>query len=124
MRFICADSAAQSTNRDAKIDEISTASTREDFLTFRARFQHPVAIAFLGPPVFGQGRYVPARTLPVPDTVSPQIRKLIAAPPRPGWNVLPKTGEEWKPVADAGAAGDLENAARSRERMKVKIESP
>ena len=49
------------------------------------------------------GAEVPARKLPVPETVSPQVQKLIAAPLRPGWNVLPKTGEEWKPVAEAGA---------------------
>jgi hypothetical protein len=29
------------------------------------------------------GAQVPARTLPVPETVSPQVQKLIAAPLRP-----------------------------------------
>src|SRR5436305_5913210 len=46
---------------------------------------------------------VPAKTLPVPADVSPQIQKIIAMPLRTGWNVLPKTGEEWKPIAAAGA---------------------
>ena len=55
------------------------------------------------------GFQVPARTLPVPDTASPQVQKLIAAPLRPGWNVLPKTGEEWKPISEAGAAGTIRN---------------
>jgi hypothetical protein len=32
----------------------------------------------------------------VPDTVSPQIQKLIGAPLTPTWNVIPKTAEEWK----------------------------
>ena len=45
----------------------------------------------------------PARKLPVPETVSPQVQKLIAAPLRPDWNVLPKTGEEWKPSRGSGA---------------------
>src|SRR3954470_16032262 len=45
---------------------------------------------------------VPARSVPVPGTVSPQLAKIIGAPLRTNWNVLPKTGEEWKPVAEAG----------------------
>ena len=68
------------------------------------------------------GFEVPARKLPVPDTVSPQVQKLIAAPLRPGWNVLPKTGEEWKPVSEAGAAGTIRNLPGLTERLKVKVE--
>jgi monoterpene epsilon-lactone hydrolase len=68
------------------------------------------------------GSEVPARTLPVPDTVSPQVQKLIAAPLRPGWNVLPKTGEEWKPISEAGAAGTIRNLPGLTERLKVKVE--
>ena len=68
------------------------------------------------------GFEVPARTLPVPTTVSPQIQKLIAAPLRPGWNVLPKTGEEWKPVSEAGAAATIKNLPALTERLKVKYE--
>jgi hypothetical protein len=47
---------------------------------------------------------VPARSVPVPSSVSPQMAKIIGPPLRTNWNVLPRTGEEWKPVADAGAA--------------------
>jgi monoterpene epsilon-lactone hydrolase len=68
------------------------------------------------------GAEVPARTLPAPETVSPQIQKLIAAPLRPGWDVLPKTGEEWKPISEAGAAGTIRNLPGLTERLKVKIE--
>ena len=32
------------------------------------------------------GAEVPARKLPVPETVSPQVQKLIAAPLRPNWS--------------------------------------
>jgi hypothetical protein len=32
------------------------------------------------------------------------MAKIIGLPLRTNRNVLPKTGEEWKPVADAGAA--------------------
>ena len=36
--------------------------------------------------------------------------------------MLPKTGEEWKTIADAGAAVTLKNLPALRERMKVKVE--
>ena len=68
------------------------------------------------------GFEVPARTLPVPGTVSSQVQKLIAAPLRSGWNVLPKTGEEWKPVSEAGAAANIKNLPGLVERLKVKYE--
>ncbi len=80
------------------------------------------AVTFLGASAIAQGRDVPARTLPVPDTVSPQMQKLISAPLRNGWDVLPKTGEEWKPVVEAGAAATIKNLPGLRERMKVKVE--
>ena len=47
-------------------------------------------------------REVPAKTLPVPDTVSPQMQKLIAAPLTPTWNVIPNTPEGWKEQVNAG----------------------
>jgi len=72
--------------------------------------------------VHAQGLDVPAKKLPVPATVSPQIQKLIDAPRRAGWDVLPKTGEEWKPVAEAGAANTMKVLPGLLERMKVKVE--
>jgi monoterpene epsilon-lactone hydrolase len=65
---------------------------------------------------------VPARSVPVPATVSPQMAKIVGAPLRTGWNVLPKTGEEWKPVADAGAAATMKNIPGMTERLHVKVE--
>ncbi|MEA2887424.1 MAG: epsilon-lactone hydrolase [Bradyrhizobium sp.] len=65
---------------------------------------------------------VPARSVPVPGTVSPQLAKIIGAPLRTNWNVLPKTGEEWKPVADAGAAATMKNVPGMMERLHVKVE--
>src|SRR4051812_6097653 len=86
-----------------------------------------VGIAAFAPGAIAQpasngGFEVPTRSLPVPDTVSPQVQKLIAAPLRPGWNVLPKTGEEWKPVSEAGAANTIRNLPGLTERLKVKVE--
>jgi acetyl esterase/lipase len=65
---------------------------------------------------------VPARAVPVPSTVSPQMAKIIGAPLRTNWNLLPKTGEEWKPVAEAGAAGTIKNIPGMMERLRVKVE--
>jgi monoterpene epsilon-lactone hydrolase len=65
---------------------------------------------------------VPARSVPVPTTVSPQMAKIIGLPLRTNWNLLPKTGEEWKPIADAGAAGTIKNIPGMMERLHVKIE--
>jgi monoterpene epsilon-lactone hydrolase len=65
---------------------------------------------------------VPAHSVPVPTTVSPQMAKIIGLPLRTNWNVLPKTGEEWKPVADAGAAATIKNIPGMTERLHVKVE--
>jgi acetyl esterase/lipase len=46
---------------------------------------------------------VPAKSLPVPTDVSPEMQKIIATPPNPAWNVLWKTGEEWRAAANASA---------------------
>ena len=65
---------------------------------------------------------VPAKTIPVPTDVSPQLQKIIGAPLRSNWDIHPKTGEEWKPVADAGAAALIKNVPGMLERLKVKVE--
>jgi acetyl esterase/lipase len=41
-------------------------------------------------------RELPARLIPVPDTVSPQMQAIIAKPLDPSFNVAPATTEEWK----------------------------
>jgi monoterpene epsilon-lactone hydrolase len=41
-------------------------------------------------------REVPARSLAVPETVSPELQKIIGAPLGAVWNVIPPTNEEWK----------------------------
>jgi len=63
---------------------------------------------------------VPARTLPVPDTVSPAMQRLIGAPLSGNWNSWPKTDEEWKKLSAAGGGRGL---PALRERFKVKTEA-
>jgi len=68
------------------------------------------------------GRDLPARTIPVPDTVSPQMQQLIASPLTPTWNVIPKTAEEWKAQVDAGATATLRGLPALRDALHVKVE--
>ncbi|MGH8611574.1 MAG: alpha/beta hydrolase fold domain-containing protein [Gammaproteobacteria bacterium] len=68
-------------------------------------------------------REVPAKTVPVPDTVSPQMQTLIAAPLTPTWNVIPKTAEEWKAQVDASAAATIRGLPALREELRVKVEA-
>jgi len=67
-------------------------------------------------------RDMPARRIPVPDTVSPQMQKLIAAPLSPTWNVIPKTAEEWKAQVAASAAATMKAMPALREKLGVKVE--
>jgi acetyl esterase/lipase len=65
---------------------------------------------------------VPAKTLPVPGTPSPQIQELISAPLRPGGNAVPTSDQEWRQVVAAGAAATLKSLPGLIDRMKVKVE--
>lgn len=67
-------------------------------------------------------REVPARSVPVPMTVSPQMQAIIAAPLRTNWDVLPQTGDEWRATAAAGAAATMRQLPGMRERLHVKVE--
>ncbi len=67
-------------------------------------------------------RQLPARTIPVPDTVSAQMQKLIAAPLNPTWNAIPKTADEWKARVNAAAAVALQALPALRQELHVKVE--
>jgi monoterpene epsilon-lactone hydrolase len=67
-------------------------------------------------------REVPAKNVPVPDTVSPQMQKLIAAPLPATWNVIPTTVEGWKEQVNAGAAAAMQGLPALREALHVKVE--
>ena len=56
---------------------------------------------------------VPARRVPVPDTVSPEMQRLIGAPLAGNWNLWPKTVEEWK-VLSAPSPGRSLPTLRAR----------
>ena len=67
-------------------------------------------------------RDVPAKTILVPDTVSPAMRQLIAQPLRSGWNTPPTTAEGWKQLAESTRVNALPNVHAMRERLKVRVE--
>jgi epsilon-lactone hydrolase len=63
---------------------------------------------------------VPARTLPVPTTVSPEMQAIIGAPLSANWNVVPKSTDEWKKLS-AGSGG--RGLPALRERFNVTTET-
>ncbi len=81
-----------------------------------------VAVGLAAHDAAAQTREAPARPLPTPTQVSPQMQKIIAAPINPAWNVLGKTNEEWKAMAAAGAAAAVQGLPALREKLKVKSE--
>src|SRR5580765_2806824 len=86
------------------------------------------ALALLAPLAGAQtspqgSRELPARSVPVPETVSPQMQKLIGAPLTPTWNVIPKTAEEWKVQVNAGYEATMKALPALREALGVKVEA-
>lgn len=67
-------------------------------------------------------REVPARVIPVPNTVSPELQQLIAQPLRAQWNTPPTTPEGWKQLQEATRTNALANVEGMRTRLKVKVE--
>jgi acetyl esterase/lipase len=55
-----------------------------------------------GPAAPPAPREVPARTLPLPTTVSNETLQIVGGPVSGNWNVIPKTPEEWAAAAGRG----------------------
>jgi len=68
-------------------------------------------------------RQVPARLLPVPDTVSPGMRGLIAAAFPPGWDTIPQTSEAWRLLVAQSAAEVLPHLPRLKAYLGVTVET-
>jgi acetyl esterase/lipase len=66
-----------------------------------------------------QSRTIPARTIPVPDTVSPQMRQLIA--PGPGPRNAPRSAEEWKALVAQASAVEMIRIAELRRHFDVDV---
>jgi epsilon-lactone hydrolase len=69
-------------------------------------------------------RTVPGRSIPVPNTASPQLQVAIAAPYRvPAWNANPKSASEWKELINSLAAVGASLQKGVREKLGVTIEA-
>ncbi len=83
------------------------------------------AVLVLAPAALAQTalapRDVPAKTLPVPTTVSPQVQQLIAQPLRQNWNNPPTTPEAWRSFVGAGAAALGQLVPGMEERLHVSV---
>src|SRR4051812_43685805 len=66
-------------------------------------------------------RQIPAKTIPAPDTVSPEMRAMVAAPPAP-WDIHPQNNKEWAELAAAGVARNKALLPGMRERLRVSLE--
>jgi acetyl esterase/lipase len=66
-----------------------------------------------------QPRTIPARTIPVPDTVSPQMRKLIAPAPEP--RQAPRSAAEWKALVAQASAIEMTRIAELRRHFDVDV---
>jgi acetyl esterase/lipase len=66
---------------------------------------------------------VPAKSLAVPTDVSPEMQKIIGAPRRASWDVLWKTGEEWRKAANEAAVKSVQALPGMRERLHVTVKS-
>ncbi len=67
-------------------------------------------------------REVPAKAIPVPGTVSPEIQKQIAAPLTPTWNVIPTTADGWREQVAAGALAAEKGIPALLKKLNVRVE--
>jgi monoterpene epsilon-lactone hydrolase len=65
---------------------------------------------------------VPARMLPVPDTVSPQMQALIARPVNPRHSLSPQTAAEWTRIVEDAARAVVAGLPKLRETLGVTVE--
>jgi monoterpene epsilon-lactone hydrolase len=76
----------------------------------------------VGQPVPAASREVPSRSIPVPDTVSPQMQAIIAQPTNPNWNVVPKSADEWKARVEKAALSVMADLPQIREALGVIVQ--
>jgi acetyl esterase/lipase len=67
-------------------------------------------------------RELPSRSIPIPDTVSPQMQALIARPFNPSWNEAPETTAAWKARVEKAAAATVAVLPKLRDALGVTIE--
>jgi acetyl esterase/lipase len=90
----------------------------------------PVVAAFTAVPVqpgaLAQdpaARTIPARTLPVPGTVSPELQARIAAPYPADWSMVPRDAAAWREFAARSAAEVAPHLPMILQRLNVTVEA-
>ncbi len=69
-------------------------------------------------------RMVPGRSIPVPNTASPELQAAIAAPYRtPAWDANPRSAAEWKELINKLAAAGAVAQKVVREKLGVTMET-
>ena len=68
-------------------------------------------------------RSVPARTIPVPDDVSPQLQKIIAGPVSTSTSSVPRTPDEWKNFIRSINEDEEKHIPILAKRFQVTVES-
>ena len=81
----------------------------------------PLASAEAAPERGTPGREVPARWLPVPGTVSPELAAVIGRPLAPGWDSLPASAADWRALAAASAAHAAPDIARIKTAYGLRV---
>jgi monoterpene epsilon-lactone hydrolase len=66
-------------------------------------------------------REIPARSAPVPETVSPELQAVIAQPLDASFNVAPSTTAEWKARVERAARATIAALPQLRERLGVAV---
>ncbi len=93
--------------------------------SYTARAAAAAVLMLLAPAAMAQTtlapRDVPAKSIPVPSDVSPQLQAVIAQPLHSGWNTPPTTPQGWQQLAtsEAVAAGPV--VAQMAQRLHVTI---
>ena len=68
------------------------------------------------------GRAIPARTIPVPGTVSPAMHEWIAHPVPPLTNVVPQTADQWRALVALQVVSRAQTLVDVRRLCPVKVE--
>src|ERR1700731_4489494 len=90
---------------------------------YTARATAAVVFMLLAPAAMAQTtlapREEPAKTIPVPSDVSPQLQAVIPKPLTPGWNPPPTTPEGWKQFSNKAGVAVAAQAEAMAQRLHV-----
>src|SRR5258706_8000597 len=79
-------------------------------------------LALAATAAIAQDRTVPARPLPVPTDVSPQMQAIVSRPIPPNFDVVPSTLEEWGALQAAYNNAVAQSVSGLQERLRVRVE--